>query len=74
MKYFTSFRPEQHDYEYAERAIKAGMDGFEVVYRAAYLTPEVQSGYVDLLRRIKTSLGASFTLHAPAIEIGRAHV
>ena len=69
MRYFTWFRPQQHDYEYARRAVKAGLDGFEAVYREAYLTPEVQRDYVDCLRRIKVDLGASFTVHAPANDV-----
>ena len=69
MRYFTWFRPEQHDYEYAKRAMKAGLDGFEAAYRAAYLTPEVQREYVDCLHSIKVDLGASFAVHAPAHDV-----
>ncbi|NLL42128.1 MAG: sugar phosphate isomerase/epimerase [Firmicutes bacterium] len=69
MRYFTWFRPEQHDYAYAERSMKAGLAGFEVVYRQSYLAPEVQKEYVDDLRRIKIELGASFTVHAPAVDV-----
>ena len=39
MKYFTPFRPGQHDYEYAKRALEAGLTGFEAVYRESYETP-----------------------------------
>ncbi|HKM43261.1 MAG TPA: sugar phosphate isomerase/epimerase family protein [Limnochordia bacterium] len=69
MRYFTWFRPEQHDFEYAERAIKAGLDGFEAVYRESYLGPEIQQEYLKDLQRIKVDLGASFTVHAPSHDV-----
>jgi len=69
MKYLTWFRPAQHDYSYAEKAMKAGLDGFEAVYREAYIAPEVQKEYVECLHRIRVNLGASFTVHAPAKDV-----
>lgn len=69
MRYFTWFRPQQHDYEYAKRAMKAGLNGFEAAYRASYLAPEVQQEYVDCLQRIKVELGASFAVHSPANDV-----
>ena len=68
MKYFTWFRPEQ-DFEYAKRVMKAGIAGFEALYRASYLDPEIQSAYVENLRRIKGELGASFSVHAPSHDV-----
>lgn len=69
VKYFTWFRPEQNDFEYAERAIRAGLDGFEIVYRESYLEPRVHEEYVANLQRLKVELGASFTLHAPSHDL-----
>lgn len=68
MRYFTWFRPE-NDFEYAERAMAAGLVGFEAVYRASYLTAEEQGEYLGCLQRIKEELGASFTVHAPAQDV-----
>lgn len=69
MRFFTWFRPEQHDFGYAERAIKAGLDGFEALYRESYLEPEVHEEYLRNLQRIKRELGASFTVHAPSHDV-----
>lgn len=68
MRYFTWFRPE-NDFEYASRAMQAGLAGFEAVYRASYLTPEMQGKYLDCLKRIKEELRAGFTVHAPAQDV-----
>ncbi len=68
MNYFTWFRPE-HDFEYARRAMQAGLAGFEAVYRASYFAPEVHGEYVDCLQRIKEQLHARFTVHAPAHDV-----
>lgn len=69
MRYLTWYRPGQHDYGYAERAMKAGLAGFEVVHRQSYLTPEVQEQYLEDLRRIKVELGAMVAVHAPAGDV-----
>ncbi|HHT89565.1 MAG: sugar phosphate isomerase/epimerase family protein [Bacillota bacterium] len=69
MKYFTPFRPGQHDYEYAKRALEAGLTGFEAVYRESYETPEVHLQYVEDLQNLKKNLDAAFSVHAPIRDI-----
>lgn len=69
MKYLTWFKPEQHNFEFARRAVEAGLAGFEAVYRESYVTPEVQGEYLSNLRRIKKDLAVDFTVHAPANDV-----
>lgn len=68
MRYFTSFRPGQ-SFDYARRAVQAGLTGFEATYRESYFSPEVHQDYVDCLQRIKDELRVDFTMHAPINDI-----
>lgn len=69
MKYYTSFRPGHHDFDYAKRAVQAGLTGFEAVYWESYLTSEVYQEYLECVKRIKGELGAGFTVHGPITDI-----
>lgn len=68
MRYYTSFRP-GHYWDYAKKAVEAGIDGFEVVQRASYLTEEEQEEYLGLVYKIKDELKVGFTVHAPMIDL-----
>lgn len=68
MRYHTSFRP-GHYWEYAKKAVEAGIDGFEVVQWASYLSDEEQGEYLELVQRIKDEFDVGFTVHAPIIDI-----
>lgn len=65
MRYYTSFRPTQHSFDYAKIAIHAGLSGLEVVNWESYFSPEVHGKYVDTVKRIKEELRIGFTVHAP---------
>lgn len=69
MKYYTPFRPGHHDYEYAQRAMGAGLTGFEAVYRESYETSETHLEYMESLIRLKKNLGAGFSVHAPMRDV-----
>lgn len=69
MRFYTWFRPELHTFDYARRAVEAGVDGFEVVYWESYLTPEEYEKYMDNLRRIKDELKVGFSVHAPITDL-----
>lgn len=68
MKYYTSLRPGSY-WEYAKKAVEAGIDGFEIVQRASYLTEKEQNDYLELIHRIKDELKVGFTVHAPMIDL-----
>ncbi len=69
MKYFTSFKPSTHTWDFASRAVQAGISGFEVVFYDSYLNPEVHNEYVDLVKRIKGELDVGFVVHAPVWDL-----
>src|SRR5690554_6123333 len=69
MKYYSWFRPGLHDIEYARQAVEAGLAGFEAVYQASYISPEVHSAYAENVEQIKDELGVGFTVHAPILDI-----
>lgn len=68
MKYHTSFRP-GHNWEYAQKAVEAGVDGFEIVQWESYFSKEEWEDYLELVYRIKDELDVSFTVHAPINDI-----
>ena len=68
MRYYTSFRP-GHDWEYAEKAVEAGVDGFEIVQWQSYYSEEEWGAYLRLVQRIKNELKIGFTVHAPILDI-----
>lgn len=69
MRYYAWFRPQMHTFDYARRAVKAGVSGFEAVYWESYLSPEVHKEYLETVRRVKDELGVGFTVHAPIKDI-----
>jgi sugar phosphate isomerase/epimerase len=68
MKYHGWFKP-QHDLEYARRALKAGLDGFEIIGGQSHYDPVEFKRYRENIKRIQEELPASFTLHAPITDI-----
>ena len=68
MRYHGLFRPE-HDFAYAERAVKAGLAGFEL-YGWVFQSPrELVERYKENVRRIREELQAGLSVHAPIIDI-----
>ena len=68
MKFHGWFKP-QHDFQYAKRALKAGLHGFEITGGESHYDPEEFKRYRANIERIKDELQASFTLHAPITDI-----
>lgn len=73
MKYHGWFKP-HHDFGYAEQAVEAGLQGFEVVARESQYDPEVFAAYRENIKRIKAELQVGFTLHAPITDINLGSV
>lgn len=69
MRFYSWFRPELHTFDYARRAIEAGLDGFEVVSWKSYFTPEVYETYLANIMRIKEELNVGFSVHAPITDL-----
>ena len=68
MKFHGWFKP-QHDFQYAQRALQAGLHGFEVTGGESHYHPQEFRTYRANILRIKEELQASFTLHAPLTDI-----
>lgn len=52
MRYHGLFRPE-HDFAYAERAVKAGLAGFELYGWVSQFPRELVERYKENIRRIR---------------------
>jgi len=68
MKYHGWFKP-QHDLTYAQRALQAGLHGFEVIAGQSHYDPEEFKVYRENITRIKEELQPSFTVHTPITDI-----
>lgn len=68
MRYHGLFRPE-HDFAYAERAVKAGLAGFELYGWVSQFPRELVERYKENIRRIREELQAGLSVHAPIIDI-----
>ena len=68
MRYHCWFGP-QRDWDFAERAIKAGLDGFELFGWLRQFPEEEAREYREKAKRLKAELNAGLTVHAPFMDI-----
>ncbi len=68
MKYYTVYRP-HHSIEYLQRAVDAGIQGFEIKNLKSYLPQEEYASYLERLQSVRERLGVNTVIHAPILDV-----